>query len=160
MSTEYIFFSGKGGVGKTSMACTTAVRYADEGKRTLIVTTDPASNLADVFEQTIGHRIAPIDGVPNLHAMEIDPDAATSEYREQEDVFMRFIKEACEIGSVHKIGSSDLYKHYTDWCDLMGLTAEPQAWLTGKIREAGYRVGTSGGKATFWGITVKNSMSE
>ena len=85
---------------------------------------------------------------------------ATSEYREQEDVFMRFIKEACEIGSARKIGSSDLYKRYTDWCDLMGLTAEPQAWLTGKIREAGYRVGTSGGKATFWGITVKSSMSE
>ena len=80
MSTEYIFFSGKGGVGKTSMACTTAVRYADEGKRTLIVTTDPASNLADVFEQPIGHKITPIQGAPNLWAMEIDPDQATHEY--------------------------------------------------------------------------------
>jgi arsenite-transporting ATPase len=56
------------------------VRYADEGKATLIVTTDPASNLADVFEQTIGHRITPIEGVPNLWAMEIDPDRATEEY--------------------------------------------------------------------------------
>ena len=80
MSTEFIFFSGKGGVGKTSMACTHAVRYADEGKRTLIVTTDPASNLADVFEQPIGHQITPISGVPNLSAMEIDPDRATQEY--------------------------------------------------------------------------------
>ena len=62
MTTQFIFFSGKGGVGKTSMACTHAVRYADEGKRTLIVTTDPASNLADVFEQAIGHQITPIDG--------------------------------------------------------------------------------------------------
>jgi arsenite-transporting ATPase len=78
--TDFIFFSGKGGVGKTSMACATAVRQADEGKATLIVTTDPASNLADVFEQTIGHHIAPIDGVPNLWAMEIDPDRATEEY--------------------------------------------------------------------------------
>jgi arsenite-transporting ATPase len=83
MSTEYLFFSGKGGVGKTSMACTTAVRYADEGKRTLIVTTDPASNLADVFEQAIGHRITPIKGVPNLWAMEIDPDRATAEYKDR-----------------------------------------------------------------------------
>src|SRR5512139_3235332 len=77
---QYIFFSGKGGVGKTSMACTTAVRYADEGLRTLIVTTDPASNLADVFEQPIGHKITPIQGAPNLWAMEIDPDQATHEY--------------------------------------------------------------------------------
>lgn len=78
--TQFIFFSGKGGVGKTSMACTHAVRYADEGKRTLIVTTDPASNLADVFEQEIGHQVTPIAGVPNLFAMEIDPDTATKEY--------------------------------------------------------------------------------
>jgi arsenite-transporting ATPase len=78
--TQFIFFSGKGGVGKTSMACTHAVRYADEGKRTLIVTTDPASNLADVFEQKIGHHVTPIAGVPNLSAMEIDPDIATKEY--------------------------------------------------------------------------------
>jgi arsenite/tail-anchored protein-transporting ATPase len=80
MTTRFIFFSGKGGVGKTSMACTHAIRYADEGKRTLIVTTDPASNLADVFEQEIGHHITPIKEVPNLHAMEIDPDKATQEY--------------------------------------------------------------------------------
>jgi len=78
--TRFIFFSGKGGVGKTSMACAHAVRYADEGQRTLIVTTDPASNLADVFEQDIGHQVAPITGVPNLSAMEIDPDKATQEY--------------------------------------------------------------------------------
>lgn len=78
--TQFIFFSGKGGVGKTSMACTHAVRYADEGKRTLIVTTDPASNLADVFEQPIGHQVTPIAGILNLSAMEIDPDQATQEY--------------------------------------------------------------------------------
>jgi len=78
--TEYIFFSGKGGVGKTSMACTHAVRYADEGKRTLIVTTDPASNLSDTFEQPIGHQVISITDVPNLWAMEIDPDKATQEY--------------------------------------------------------------------------------
>ena len=63
---------------KTSMACVTAVRLADEGKRTLIVTTDPASNLADVFEQKIGHEVTPITGVKNLWAMEIDPDIATA----------------------------------------------------------------------------------
>jgi arsenite-transporting ATPase len=78
--TKYLFFSGKGGVGKTTMAAATAVRMAESGKKTLILSTDPASNLADVFEQPIGHRIREI--LPNLHAMEIDPDAATEEYRE------------------------------------------------------------------------------
>ncbi|HEX7463838.1 MAG TPA: ArsA-related P-loop ATPase, partial [Actinomycetota bacterium] len=77
---RFLFFSGKGGVGKTTMAAAAAVRSAEQGKRTLIVTTDPASNLADVFEQPIGHRITPIEGVPGLWAMEIDPDRATQEY--------------------------------------------------------------------------------
>ncbi|MCX6122322.1 MAG: TRC40/GET3/ArsA family transport-energizing ATPase [Ignavibacteriales bacterium] len=80
-NTKYIFFSGKGGVGKTTMACATAVHYANEGKRTLIVTTDPASNLADVFETEIGHKITPL--MNNLWGMEIDPDKATEEYRER-----------------------------------------------------------------------------
>jgi arsenite-transporting ATPase len=80
MNAKFVFFSGKGGVGKTSMACTTAVRYADQGLQTLIVTTDPASNLADVFEQPIGHKITAIENTPNLWAMEIDADRATEEY--------------------------------------------------------------------------------
>ncbi len=80
-NTKYIFFSGKGGVGKTTMACATAVHYANEGKKTLIVTTDPASNLADVFETEIGHKITPL--FKNLWGMEIDPDKATEEYRER-----------------------------------------------------------------------------
>jgi len=79
---KFIFFSGKGGVGKTSMAAATAVYYADQGEKTLIVTTDPASNLADVFEQEIGHKVAKISGIENLWAMEIDVDKATAEYKE------------------------------------------------------------------------------
>lgn len=78
--TEFLFFSGKGGVGKTTMAATTAVDSALRGKKTLIISTDPASNLGDIFETRIGHKITPI--IPNLSAMDIDPDVATEEYRE------------------------------------------------------------------------------
>ena len=81
--TRYIFFSGKGGVGKTTMSCATAVHHARAGKKTLIATTDPASNLADVFEQEIGYKVTPIAKVPGLWAMEIDPDKAAAEYRER-----------------------------------------------------------------------------
>jgi arsenite-transporting ATPase len=89
MQTKYIFFSGKGGVGKTSMACATGVHYADLGKKTLIVTTDPAANLSDVFEQEIGHKVTGVDGMDNLFAMEIDPDQATQEYKERSLAPMR-----------------------------------------------------------------------
>lgn len=80
--SRFAFFSGKGGVGKTSMASATAVYYAHRGEKTLIVTTDPASNLADVFEQEIGHKVTKISGIENLWAMEIDADKATAEYKE------------------------------------------------------------------------------
>ncbi|MFZ5975693.1 MAG: TRC40/GET3/ArsA family transport-energizing ATPase [Bacillota bacterium] len=89
MNTKFIFFSGKGGVGKTSMACTTGVYYADQGKKTLIVTTDPAANLSDVFEQEIGHKVTKIENIENLYAMEIDPDKATMEYKERSLAPMR-----------------------------------------------------------------------
>ena len=65
------------------MSAASAVYFAKQGKKTLIITTDPAPNLADVFEQTIGHKITPIKGVKNLSAMELDPDIATAEYQEK-----------------------------------------------------------------------------
>lgn len=83
MTAQYLFFSGKGGVGKTSLACIHAVRKAEKGYKTLIITTDPASNLSDVFEQDIGHKITPIGSLPNLWAMEIDSDQATQDYIDQ-----------------------------------------------------------------------------
>jgi len=83
MKTRFYFFSGKGGVGKTTMACATAIYNAQAGRKTLIVTTDPASNLADVFEQAIGSSEVPISGIPGLFGLELDPDAATREYKER-----------------------------------------------------------------------------
>lgn len=83
MKTKFYFFSGKGGVGKTTMSAASAVYLANKGKKTLIITTDPASNLADVFEQKIGHKITPIQNCKNLFAMELDPDKATADYKEK-----------------------------------------------------------------------------
>lgn len=83
MQTKFYFFSGKGGVGKTTMSSATAIHFANQGKKTLIISTDPASNLADVFEQPIGHKITPITAVENLSAMELDPDTATQEYKDK-----------------------------------------------------------------------------
>ena len=79
----FIFFTGKGGVGKTSLACATAVWLADQGKKTLLVSTDPASNVGQVFSQTIGHRITDISTVQDLATMEVDPMAAAQAYRDR-----------------------------------------------------------------------------
>ena len=80
---RFLFFTGKGGVGKTSVACATAVHLADEGRRVLLVSTDPASNVGQVFGRTIGNTITPIPDVPGLAALEIDPEAAAEAYRER-----------------------------------------------------------------------------
>ncbi|MEC2071586.1 arsenical pump-driving ATPase [Alkalihalophilus marmarensis] len=79
--TPYLFFTGKGGVGKTSTACATAVALADQGKKVLLVSTDPASNLQDVFEQEIGYHETKIDELPNVTAINLDPEEAAAAYR-------------------------------------------------------------------------------
>lgn len=80
---RFFFFTGKGGVGKTSIACATAVQMATEGKRVLLVSTDPASNVGQVFGVTIGNHITTIPAVPNLSTLEIDPQAAAQAYRDR-----------------------------------------------------------------------------
>ncbi|EKY3891088.1 TRC40/GET3/ArsA family transport-energizing ATPase, partial [Enterobacter hormaechei] len=77
----YLFFTGKGGVGKTSISCATAIRLAEQGKRVLLVSTDPASNVGQVFDQAIGNTIRPVAAVPELSALEIDPQEAAKQYR-------------------------------------------------------------------------------
>lgn len=81
--TRYLFFTGKGGVGKTSLACATAVAIADFGKRVLLVSTDPASNLDDVFGVRLSNTPTPVPGVPGLDAVNVDPEAAARAYRER-----------------------------------------------------------------------------
>ena len=81
--TPTLFFTGKGGVGKTSLSCATAVALADSGKKVLLVSTDPASNIHEVFGQDIGTDPTAIVGVDGLKAMNVDPEAAAEAYRER-----------------------------------------------------------------------------
>jgi len=80
--SKYLFYTGKGGVGKTSAACATAVNLADNGKKVLLISTDPASNLQDVFNTTLTNKGTAIKEVPNLIVINLDPIQAAAEYRE------------------------------------------------------------------------------
>ena len=80
--TKYLFFTGKGGVGKTSTACATAVALADEGKKIMLISTDPASNLQDVFNTKLTNKGVVIKEVENLVVANFDPEKAADEYRE------------------------------------------------------------------------------
>ncbi|MFI3195487.1 MAG: arsenical pump-driving ATPase [Methylococcaceae bacterium] len=80
---RFLFFTGKGGVGKTSIACATAIQLAEAGRQVLLVSTDPASNVGQVFGIRIGNQITPIAAVAGLAALEIDPQAAAQAYRDR-----------------------------------------------------------------------------
>jgi arsenite-transporting ATPase len=82
-ATRYLFFTGKGGVGKTSISCATAIALADKGRRVLLVSTDPASNLDEVLGVRLGSSPTAIPGVARLEAMNLDPEVAAQEYRDR-----------------------------------------------------------------------------
>jgi len=100
--TPYIFFTGKGGVGKTSLASATAVKLADEGKSVLLISTDPASNLKEVLETNVTEKITPIEGVDNLHAVNIDPELSAEEYRNRVTSPMEGILPESEINKIRE----------------------------------------------------------
>ena len=80
--SKYLFFTGKGGVGKTSTACASAISLADMGKEVLLISTDPASNLQDVFETELNNKGVRIEGVDGLTVINLDPIEAANEYKE------------------------------------------------------------------------------
>jgi arsenite-transporting ATPase len=79
--TRYLFFTGKGGVGKTALACATALRLAEAGHKVLLVSTDPASNLDQMLGVALTTHPVAVPGAPGLHALDVDPDVAADEYR-------------------------------------------------------------------------------
>ena len=81
--TRYLFFTGKGGVGKTTTASAVAVALADAGKRTLVISTDPASNLDDVFGIHADTQPTAVPGVPGLFVSNLDPEAAAEAFKER-----------------------------------------------------------------------------
>lgn len=80
---RHLFFTGKGGVGKTSLAAATAVSLAEQGRRVLLVSTDPASNLDDVLGVALGREPRPVPGVTGLEALNVNPEAAAQAYRDR-----------------------------------------------------------------------------
>jgi len=99
---KFVFFTGKGGVGKTSLACATSLSLVDAGHKVLLVSTDPASNVGQVFETCIGNRITPIKNVPGLDAIEINPEQAAAGYRERIVGPMRGILPADALRSIEE----------------------------------------------------------
>jgi arsenite-transporting ATPase len=121
--TRFIFFSGKGGVGKSTMSCATAVWLAEKGYSTLLVTTDPAPNLSDIFGQEIGPKVTPIKGVESLRSIEIDPDVASEEYRGRildpmrqllDEKSLQVVKEQLNSPCLEEVAAFDKFIEFMD----------------------------------------------
>ncbi len=102
IATRYAFFTGKGGVGKTSLSCATSLALAEAGKRVLVVSTDPASNLDEVLGTPLSSKPTEIVGAPGLFALNIDPEAAAHAYRERMVGPYRNILPAAAIASMEE----------------------------------------------------------
>lgn len=123
---RHLFLTGKGGVGKTSLACAGAVALARAGRRVLLVSTDPASNVAQVLGTPIGNRITPVTAVPGLSAIEIDPAAAAETYRERILAPVRPLLPATEIATITEQLSGSCTTEIASFNEFAGLLADPE----------------------------------
>ena len=124
---RFLFFTGKGGVGKTSLACATAVRLAGAGRRVLLVSTDPASNVGQVFDVTIGNTITAVPDVPRLWALEIDPQQAADAYRAQIIDPVRGLLPDTEIDAMTEQLSGACTTEIASFNEFTSLLADPKA---------------------------------
>ncbi len=126
-ATRFLFFTGKGGVGKTSLSCACALRLAESGKRVLLVSTDPASNLDEVLETTLTSAPTPIPGAPGLHALNINPVAAAAAYRERLIGPMRGILPESALRSMEEQLSGSCTVEIAAFDEFSGLIGDPAA---------------------------------
>jgi len=125
-TTRYLFFTGKGGVGKTSLSCATALKLAEAGKRVLLVSTDPASNLDEVLETKLTNKPTPIAGVPKLDAMNINPVEAAAAYRERLIGPMRGLLPEAALRSMEEQLSGSCTVEIAAFDEFSGLIGNPE----------------------------------
>jgi arsenite/tail-anchored protein-transporting ATPase len=121
---RFLFFTGKGGAGKTSVACATSLHLVHQGKRVLLVSTDPASNVGQVLGVTIGDVVTPIEHVPGLSALEIDPEQAAEAYRERIIAPVRGLLPDRELASITEQLSGSCTTEVASFDEFTGLLAD------------------------------------
>ena len=124
-STRFLFFTGKGGVGKTSLSCAMALKLVEAGKRVLLVSTDPASNLDEVLETKLSNTPTPISGAPGLQAINIDPGAAAAAYRERLIGPMRGLLPVAALASMEEQLSGSCTVEIAAFDEFSGLIGNP-----------------------------------
>ncbi len=126
-TTRHLFFTGKGGVGKTSLSCATGLALAESGKQVLIVSTDPASNLDEVLGATLGQAPTAIPQVPGLFALNIDPEVSAHNYRERMVAPYRGILPAAAIASMEEQFSGACTVEIAAFDEFSKLLGQPEA---------------------------------
>lgn len=126
-STRFLFFTGKGGVGKTSLSCATALKLVEAGKRVLLVSTDPASNLDEVLETKLTNEPTPIAGALGLDAMNINPVEAAAAYRERLIGPMRGLLPEAALRSMEEQLSGSCTVEIAAFDEFSGLIGNPEA---------------------------------
>ncbi len=126
-STRFLFFTGKGGMGKTSLSCATALKLVEAGKRVLLVSTDPASNLDEVLETKLTNEPTPIAGASGLDAMNINPVEAAAAYRERLIGPMRGLLPEAALRSMEEQLSGSCTVEIAAFDEFSGLIGNPEA---------------------------------
>jgi arsenite-transporting ATPase len=127
VSTRHLFFTGKGGVGKTSLSCATGLALAEAGKRVLIVSTDPASNLDEVLGVSLCSQPTAVPDADGLFALNIDPEASAREYRERMVAPYRGILPVAAIASMEEQFSGACTVEIAAFDEFSKLLGQPQA---------------------------------